>query len=168
MNKEGNIAMITCPNCNELLGDHVDSCFNCGYDFKLGKVLTQAEKDEKYRLQEEEKRLEKERKEQEEKEIERRRKERTEGREKQILKNANYEYTVSSITDRKDGSISIWSIEGLLDRYASDGWRLHSVFRNELGKNVSSAGIGGVSSGSNATIEETIFIFERKMKKEED
>ena len=26
--------MKTCPNCNELVGDHVTTCFNCGWNFE--------------------------------------------------------------------------------------------------------------------------------------
>lgn len=30
--------MITCPNCGEMVGNNVDTCFNCSYDFKLRRV----------------------------------------------------------------------------------------------------------------------------------
>ena len=26
--------MKTCPNCNELVDDHVTTCFNCGWNFE--------------------------------------------------------------------------------------------------------------------------------------
>lgn len=45
--------MKVCPNCNELLGNDVTSCFNCRYDFELGRVVTKSE--EKQRADEEKK-----------------------------------------------------------------------------------------------------------------
>ncbi len=36
--------MKTCPNCNELLGNDVNTCFKCKYDFELGRVVTKEEK----------------------------------------------------------------------------------------------------------------------------
>lgn len=30
--------MKTCPKCKELVGDNVDSCFNCNYNFILKRV----------------------------------------------------------------------------------------------------------------------------------
>lgn len=30
--------MKTCPQCKELVGDNVDSCFNCNYNFILKRV----------------------------------------------------------------------------------------------------------------------------------
>ena len=78
-----------------------------------------------------------------------------------------YEYIVDSITDNSDGSLNPSQVQALLFRYAKDGWRLHSVFRNELGRNSRQMGIGGISGGTNATIEQTILIFERSLKPEE-
>ncbi|WP_455618784.1 hypothetical protein [Eisenbergiella sp.] len=31
--------MKECPNCHELVGDSVKVCFNCHYDFSLGRVV---------------------------------------------------------------------------------------------------------------------------------
>jgi uncharacterized protein YbjQ (UPF0145 family) len=47
--------MKTCPNCNEILGDSVNDCFNCRYSFVYKRVITQEEARNK-RI-EEEKRL---------------------------------------------------------------------------------------------------------------
>lgn len=30
--------MKTCPKCKELVGDNVESCFNCNYNFILKRV----------------------------------------------------------------------------------------------------------------------------------
>lgn len=145
--------MKECPNCKELIGDNARSCFNCGYDFIYKRVRTQQEKRELEQI-EKQKRAEKQA-EKEKHQI-------------QIQKNANYEYDVDCIRDEDNGSVNILKIKDLIHQYAEKGWRLHSVFRNELGKNSSSGGANGIYVGSNATIEETIFIFERKIKKEED
>lgn len=48
--------------------------------------------------------------------------------------------------------------------YAGDGWRLHSVVVNEAGKNASSTSMGGLTVGTNSTIDVTILIFERCIK----
>ncbi len=50
--------MKTCPNCNELLGNDVNTCFKCKYDFELGRVVTKEEK--KQRADEEKKKREEE------------------------------------------------------------------------------------------------------------
>lgn len=45
--------MKTCPNCKELVGDNVENCFNCHYNFKLKKVMSSDELKQKRALQEE-------------------------------------------------------------------------------------------------------------------
>ena len=35
--------MKNCPNCDELLGDSVEVCYACRYNYKLGRVLTMEE-----------------------------------------------------------------------------------------------------------------------------
>ena len=32
-----------CPNCHELLGENLEECFNCKYNFKLQRVKTEEE-----------------------------------------------------------------------------------------------------------------------------
>lgn len=63
--------MKTCPNCNELVGDNADVCFNCNYNFKYGNVVSretiQKEREKAEREAEEiNKKIEEERKRKEE------------------------------------------------------------------------------------------------------
>lgn len=142
--------MKTCPNCGELIGDGVDECFNCHYSFSLGRVITNQDK-EKVRLNEEKKhqaKLEQEKRDQQILECE-------------LQKNSRYEYEVETLIDDASGSINTHVLKETLGKYAAEGWRLKSVFTDEIGKNSDSSGVGGVSSGTNATIEQVIMIFER-------
>lgn len=43
--------MKTCPECGELLGDSVETCFNCSYNFNLKRKLTKNEIEEKRKNQ---------------------------------------------------------------------------------------------------------------------
>ena len=67
------------------------------------------------------------------------------------------EYEVEIIRDDATGAINISQLSSVLRKYSNLGWKLKSVFTNELGKNsVSVAGIG-----NNSTLEQTILVFER-------
>lgn len=78
--------------------------------------------------------------------------------------NAVYEYAVESIRDNSDGSADTSLIGAIISKYASKGWRLHKTLVNEIGRESNSFGVGGVASGTNATIEQTILVFERMIK----
>ena len=75
--------------------------------------------------------------------------------------NPRYEYTTYFLYDSGSGSVSQEQLDDVLARHAARGWRLISVTTNELGKNSSTHGVGGFSSGTNATIDVMILIFER-------
>lgn len=78
----------------------------------------------------------------------------------QINKNPMYEYKVETISDSAVlGKFPKEQLQTLLRNYAITGWRLHSAFTNEIGKNA--------VLGINSTINETILIFERCIKAEE-
>lgn len=135
--------MKTCPKCKELVGDNVDSCFNCNYNFILKRVPSYEETIE---FQEN---IAAVKKKQEEERIE-------------LIKSApRYEYTTARIIDNADGSTNQMQLQSVLMEYANAGWKLHSVITNEIGKNVSSVSIGGFTCGTNATMDEVILIFER-------
>ncbi len=175
--------MKTCPNCGEILGTHADTCFKCKYDFEAGKVLTAEEKlqreqvVEELRLQREkeerelEEKREQEKKELEEKlrEYERKRKEREEQARKEklefIQKLPLYEYATEVISDTRSGGMNVSLLNETLQKYAKDGWRLHTALSNELGKNSTTIGLGGISAGVNATMDQTVLIFERLIHK---
>lgn len=79
-----------------------------------------------------------------------------------------WEYKVLSLMDEQTGGINPSSIEGSLNELALDGWHLKCAFTNELGQNTSSSGFGGITTGTNATIDQNILILERYIKIQEN
>lgn len=73
-----------------------------------------------------------------------------------------YEYKTVVINDNSDGGVWAESISSTLNNLALDGWRLVSSYTNELGHN-SKPGTT-FTAGTNATIDEHIFILERFIK----
>lgn len=147
--------MKKCPKCGELIGDKAESCFNCFFNFNQGRVLNSQEI-----------------KSQRDKDVEiiiktqNRQEELEKLKEAQLPKNPIYEYKVEIITDNSDGTISDSQIQGLLSQYSLQGWKLHSMVVNEVGKSATSTMIGFLGLNVNATIDQTILIFERCIKAE--
>ncbi|MDE7269925.1 MAG: DUF4177 domain-containing protein [Acetatifactor sp.] len=141
--------MKECPNCGEMLGDTMEVCFNCSYSFKYGQVVRKGE----------EKQAEKDMKERKELQVLREQQE-----EEQRRNNPFYEYKVVIVNNLADGQVDYGRIQAELDAHASLGWRLHSVFNNELGKTSTAVAIGFMGSSVNATIDQTVIIFERCIK----
>lgn len=77
----------------------------------------------------------------------------------------HYEYTVARVLDNRNGSTNQEKLQSVLTEYAMEGWKLHSVITNEIGKNISAVSIGGITGGTNATVDEIILIFERMVSK---
>ena len=84
--------------------------------------------------------------------------------EEQIKNNPLYEYETIVINDNSDGTVNTKQIQDTLLEYSKAGWRLHSIFTNEIGKSTVGAFIGFIGSNVNATIDQTIIIFERCIK----
>lgn len=145
--------MKECPNCHELVGDDVKNCFNCFYNFTLHKVLTPDERVAD-RVKEQENLT---RKIEYDKELEK-------IKEEQIKNNPLYEYKVEVVNDNYDGTVDESGIQNRLIEYSSNGWRLHSIFSNEVGKNVAGISVGGIGGGVNSTVDQTILVFERCIK----
>ncbi len=156
--------MKTCPNCAELLGDSVNECFNCNYSFQYNRVLTnderkqqremikQLEEEERLRLKKEERlRLEEEKCKQEQKN-------------NQLLRNPRFEYRIVVVDNLQDGAINQKEIQTELSYWSENGWRLHSIFNNELGKTSTTVMIAFLGTNINATIDQTVLIFERCIK----
>lgn len=145
--------MKKCPNCGELLGDNADSCFNCFFNFNQGHVLnseeikTQREKNAKAIIA-----------------TNAQREELAKLKEKQLSKNPMYEYKIEIITDNSDGTFSDSQVQTLLNQYSLQGWKLHSIVINEVGKSATSTMIGFLGLNVNATIDQTIIVFERCIK----
>lgn len=72
-----------------------------------------------------------------------------------------YEYEVIALTDDDGGRIDPVELKECMNELGRGGWRLKCVATNEIGKTSRSIGIGGASGGVNATIEDTVLIFER-------
>lgn len=153
-----------CPNCHELIGETVEECFNCKYNFKLQRVKTEEE--------EQQERAERQEKERQAQEIREKEQEKTVQKLKQsrelkqfhienINKNALYEYHVELVPDLSTGVPNYQKISSLLNEYAEKRWRLHTMVVNEIGKNSSAVGIAGFSAGVNATVDITMMVFER-------
>lgn len=139
--------MKTCPKCKELVGDNVESCFNCNYNFILKRVPSYEETIE---LKEN---------------VAATKKKREEEREELIRSAPHYEYTVARVLDNRNGSTNQEKLQSVLTEYAMEGWKLHSVITNEIGKNISAVSIGGITGSTNATVDEIILIFERMVSK---
>ena len=139
--------MKTCSKCKELVGDNVESCFNCNYNFILKRVPSYEETIE---LKEN---------------VAATKKKREEEREELIKSAPHYEYTVARVLDNRNGSTNQEKLQSVLTEYAMEGWKLHSVITNEIGKNISAVSIGGITGGTNATVDEIILIFERMVSK---
>ena len=79
----------------------------------------------------------------------------------QYRKNAMYEYKVETVMDSAVlGKFDKDKVQQTLRDYAVNGWKLHSAFTNEVGKNA--------ALGINATINQTVLIFERCVKAVDD
>ncbi len=129
--------MKQCPNCGELIGDNANECFKCHYNYSYGRVVTSREDRNEFEAI----------KQQEQKE----------GK-------AHYEYKVEVINDCSTGEINAAELQRLLAEYSLRGWRLHSVFTNEVGKNSGGVAVSFLGLSVNATIDQTILIFERCIK----
>lgn len=75
-----------------------------------------------------------------------------------------YEYLVKSFIDEDSGDTDPQVLEKIINNCAKQGWRLKQIYTNEIGRNSVGVGIGGLGSQTNATIERTFLIFERKLK----
>lgn len=149
--------MPECPHCREYYFGNPDQCPKCYYDFKMRvvhKPQAVVEREE-WKVKQEI-----ERKQQAIEQAKRSNDERAMA----VLRSARYEYATEYLRDSRNGLLNKSTLDDILFRYASEGWRLHSVFTNEAGKNASAIGIGGVTAGSNATMDVTILIFERCIK----
>lgn len=125
--------MKKCIKCGELIGDNADKCFKCHYDYK--KEINEL-KQEQQRIHEEKIK-------------------------EAYSKNDIYEYDVVSIIDDNTGAVNIDLLRKTLELHGLEGWRLVNTVSNEIGHNLSRHGVGGFSSGTNATIDQMLLIFER-------
>lgn len=72
-----------------------------------------------------------------------------------------YEYDVVTILNKGHGRINREEMLQILSSHARDGWKLHTIYSNELGKNA----ITLLGIAVNETACEDVLIFERKLEK---
>ena len=169
-----------CINCNDAYsisdGNPELRCPTCGRQLfatkwsvndwrKLSKNEKEREKqkikEERKHAEEEKQRIKEERKHAEE-ELQRRDKEKAT---KAIEEAGGYwEYKVISLADSDAGAIEPSGLELALNELGRNGWRLKCAYANEVGRNTQSSGAYGISTGTNATIDQNILVFERFVK----
>ena len=71
-----------------------------------------------------------------------------------------YEYDIVTILNKEHGLVDKEQMNRILQDHASNGWRLHTIYSNELGKSA----ISLLGLGINSTACEDVLIFERKLK----
>lgn len=75
-----------------------------------------------------------------------------------------YQYKVISLVDEDGGYVDVGQLTMHLNALGIEGWHLVSAYSNEIGRNSSSSGVGGFSSGTNSTVDQNILILERFVK----
>ena len=161
--------MKQCPNCRELVGDNVGKCFNCGYDWEnpeANKLAEQRQRERELAREQREREAAQREREAAQRERERKVKEREEAIKKAVAQkeeifavNNLYEYRVETVSDLDSGSSNRPLMAEILSMYAQEGWRLHSIYTNEVGR-TSHPQVLGVAT-INATIDQTVMVFER-------
>ena len=149
--------MPACPHCHQYYFGEPDSCPKCHYHFKERRVVVPEALKAKQIADNEEK--ERKLKEAQQLAIKER-----DTKTLTLLQNAHYEYQTELLFDSEGGMVNKRQLDHLLNTYAKEGWKLHSVFVNEIGKNSHSSGFGGISIGTNETVDVTVLIFERCIK----
>lgn len=73
--------------------------------------------------------------------------------------NEFYEYDIVTISNENNGHINQKQIIETLNNHAKAGWKLHTIYSNEIGKN----SVGFKGAGINSTICEDVLVFERRI-----
>lgn len=120
-----------CPICKKKVNYNTEICSGCGFAFNVVSTFEYNEIAKIYNA-----RLE------------------------QYKKNPFYEYDYIVVPNQSDGSTDKERIKSIITSHAMQGWRLVTMYSNEIGKNTIT--VGGV--GSNVTICEDILVFERCIK----
>lgn len=75
--------------------------------------------------------------------------------------NEFFEYDVVTVINKDHGIIDKQEMMKILSDHAKNGWKLHTIYSNELGKNALSL----LGFGVNSTASEDVLIFERRIPK---
>lgn len=128
-----------CPKCGEILTQEmidVNMCWECGYiiDDELvdDKIIVEDQREEIKKV------------------------------DYALSFDELYEYDVETIINENHGRIDSKKMIALLNLRAKEGWKLHTIYSNELGKKALSV----MGFGINATACEDVLVFERRIKKE--
>ena len=78
--------------------------------------------------------------------------------------NEFYEYDVVTILNANHGQVDKTKMKQVLTDYARAGWKLHTMYSNELGKNA----VALLGLGVNSTACEDVLIFERRIRGTEE
>ena len=70
-----------------------------------------------------------------------------------------YEYDVVTVVNKNNGIVDAEAMKKTLTSYASKGWKLHTMYSNELGKNA----LAILGIGINTTVCQDVMIFERRV-----
>ena len=127
------IVQKVCPICGNRVSYETTNCSSCGYIFKEEVIVSKKEIAEIFN-----------------------------GRLEHYNKNAYYEYDYIVVENKLDGYTDKEKIAKIIREHAFQGWRLVTMYTNEIGKNA--VAVGGV--GANATMSEDILVFERCIKGE--
>ena len=73
-----------------------------------------------------------------------------------------FEYAVETVRDRDNGGADETALNDVLSMYGEKGWKLKFCFTDEVGVESHSATVAGYTTGTNATINERVLIFERE------
>ena len=73
-----------------------------------------------------------------------------------------FEYAVETVRDRDNGGADETALNDVLSMYGEKGWKLKFCFTDEVGVESHSATVAGYTTGTNATINEIVLIFERE------
>lgn len=132
--KEKGKLLKKCPVCKKNVNYDTDICSGCGYAFNVTSIM---EYDEIAKIYNE--------------------------RFQQYRKNPFYEYDYIVVPNKMDGSTNKEAIEGIIENHSMQGWRIVTMYSNEIGKNAIT--VGGV--GGNVTVSEDIIVFERCIKEKD-
>ena len=74
-----------------------------------------------------------------------------------------YEYDIETVINENHGTVDKDRMRQILNERAKQGWKLHTMYSNELGKNA----LGLLGLGINSTACEDVMVFERKLQDSE-
>lgn len=134
-NSEEGRLLKKCPICKKNVNYETEICSDCGFSFNVVDAIEYQEIAKMYNI-----RLE------------------------QIKKNPFYEYDYVVIPNMADGSTDKDRIQEVISSHAMQGWRLVTMYSNELGKNSMGVVVASVGGGTNATMCEDVMVFERCIK----